>query len=47
MEKRESATFVCSVSFVKRKKSCRTIQNMEIEVVEIDWRFIDGCPYLF
>ena len=31
----------------KKKKIYGTIQKVEIEVVVIDWRSVDECPYLF
>ena len=47
MEKRENATFVCRCQFWFKKKIYGTIQKVEIEVVVIDWRSVDECPYLF
>jgi len=47
VEKRENATFVCRCQFWLKKKSYGTIQNVETEVVVIDWRSVDECPYLF
>ena len=45
--RRGKMQLLCVGVNLNKKKNYGTIQNVETEVVVIDWRSVDECPYLF